>query len=623
VSSPERPTALVVNDDASQLRLIGAVLEKVGIRTRGCCGVEEALASLQDDPHVDLIVTDLHMPGIDGWQFCQLLRSPDYAAFNRVPILVVSATFSGSDAEQLSLDLGADAFLAAPFAPSALQQCARALLDGQHPQPASRVLVIHHDASEATRLSAAFAARGYAVEVANSGTDGVRVWRSQHPDVAVVDDQLADLPAERVLAEIKQPGSRTVAFALTTDEGRREGLQLARQGADASLRAPADPARLLGLCEKVRRQRSLLRIEELLEERGRALRDSEARWRSLFEAIPELVVVHDEDGVIRHINRTGAERLEWPAHELIGRNLHEFERRANGDGHLPERAVGSDDSRLETAYRSRSGREIPVEVNRRRMAFEGQPAVLSVARDVSVRHELARQRQDFLAMLTHDIKNPLAIVLGFTGLLGEIGELNDEQRDLLGRMEANANTVLTLVANYLNLTQIETGSLALKKGSVAVGDVIDAVVAQYRGQAAQEGITLRGAVDPSLGRIVADPVALERVLTNLVHNALKFTPSAGAVTITGERDADAVVVRVIDSGAGIAPQELGAVFQPYRRGTQRQPREGVGLGLYIAWSLVKAHQGRIDVESAPGRGTTFIIRLPIGAGHEAAVARGA
>src|SRR4051794_39882125 len=113
----ERPTALVVNDEPSQLRLIGAVLEKAGIRARGCSGVEEALGVLQEDASVALVVTDLHMPGIDGWQFCQLLRAPDYARFNRLPILVVSATFSGSDAERVSLDLGADAFLAAPFAP--------------------------------------------------------------------------------------------------------------------------------------------------------------------------------------------------------------------------------------------------------------------------------------------------------------------------------------------------------------------------------------------------------------------------------------------------------------------------------------------------------------------------
>ena len=553
------------------------------------------------------------MPGIDGWRFCQLLRSPDYAQFNRVPILVVSATFSGSDAEHLSLELGADAFLASPFAPSTLEQYARALLGGERPQPAPHVLVIHRDPAEAARLRAAFVDRGYAAAVAHNGADGLRAWNALHPDVAVIDGDLADVPAARVLAEIKGPGSRTVAFAITGDGASGAGLQLARGGADGSLRAPADPARLLSLCEKVRRQRSLMRIEELLEERRRTQRDSEARWRSLFEAIPEIVVVHDEDGVIRHINQTGAERLDWPAHELIGRRLGDLER-GGGTAGVPS-AAG--DARIDSLYVSRTGREIPVEINRRRMAFEGRPAVLSVARDVSARRALARQQQTFLAMLTHDIKNPLAVVLGFIGLLGEVGELNDEQRDLLARMEINATTVLTLVANYLNLTQIERGTLVLKKTPVAIVDVLDAVVAQYRGQAERRAIVLTCELENPLGHLLADAVAIERVLTNLLHNALKFTGENGRVAISARRDADAVVVRVTDSGIGIAPNELATVFQPYRRGTQRQAREGVGLGLFIARSLVEAHQGRIEVASTPGVGTIFSVWLPTGDAVEA------
>jgi PAS domain S-box-containing protein len=613
MTSHERPTALVVNDEPSQLRLVCAILERAGIRARGCTGVEEALTSLQADPAVELIITDLHMPGIDGWQFCLLLRSPEYPRFNRVPILVVSATFSGNDAEQLSLDLGADAFLAAPFAPSVLQQYVTALLNGQRPQPAPGVLVVHHDPDEAARLRTVFADNGYTVEVAHNGAEALRAWHARRPEVAVLDEQIADVSAERILAEIKKPGCRTVVFAITSDAASRGGLLLARLGADGTLPAPADASRLISLCAKVRRQRALTRIEELLEERGRALRESETRWRSLFDAIPEIVVVHDDDGVIRHINRTGAERLELPAHELIGRRLRDFERRADADREPP--GEGS----FETVYVSRSGTEIPAEVNRRRMTFEGQRTVLSVARDVSARHELARQRRDFLAMLTHDIKSPLAIVLGVTDLLGEVGDLNAEQRDLVGRLEASANTVLALVANYLQLEQIESGTLTVHKRAVELAEMITSVAAQYRGQAERQDIALSCEIEGALGIVPADAVALERVFANLLHNALKFTPEGGRIAIRARREPDAVVVRVSDSGIGIAPGELATVFQPYRRGVTRQPNEGVGLGLFVAQSLLVAHQGRIEVESAPGQGTAFSVWLPTG-GAAAAVA---
>ena len=604
--SPSEPTALIVNDDPSQLRLIAAVLEKAGLRTRTCGGAEEALESLADGPPVDLIVTDLHMPGIDGWRFCQLLRSPDYPHLNAVPILVVSATFSGRDAEQLSLDLGASAFLAAPFAPSSLQEYARALLSGRRPEPAPHVLIAHAERAEAERLRDAFVRAGYTVDCVATAAAALATWRALHPEVAVIDDGLPDRPAAEVVAAMKAPGSRTVAFAITRDHTAHEGLNLARQGADGTLRSPADATRLIDLADKVRRQRSLMRIEELLEERGRALRDSETRWRSLFEAIPEIVIVHDADGVILHVNQTGADHLEWPAHELIGRHLGEFEAQTDPD----DAAAAARGDSLEATWVSRSGQSIAVEVIQRQMTFEGRPAVLSVARDIGARLELGRQRQNFLAMLTHDIKNPLAIVLGFTELLGEIGPLNGEQTDLVERIQANANTVLTLVANYLNLTQIENGQLVLTRRPTAIGEVIDAVATQYRGQAERESVTLETAIDAALAPIPADALALERVLTNLLHNALKFTAEGGRIVLAAQRDGDGLRVEVRDSGSGIAPADLATIFQPYRRGTMRQPREGVGLGLFIAQSLVQAHHGRLTVDSALGRGSTFSIWLP-------------
>lgn len=602
-----RPVALIVNDDPSQLRLSAVVLEKGGFHTRTCTSAEEALALLSEAPKVDLIVTDLHMPGIDGWRFCRLLRSPEFASCNTIPILVVSATFSGRDAELLSLELGASGFLAAPFAPSALQDYARALLSGRRPEPAPQVLIAHADPAEAERLRGAFQEAGYEVDCAHSAAEALATWRALQPDVTVIDDHLPDRSATDLLTEIKAPGSPTVAVAIVGDGAMHEALALARRGADASLLAPADPARLVELAASARRQRSLIRIEELLEERTRSLRDSEARWRSLVEAIPEIVVVHDADGIIRHVNQTGAEHFGWPADELVGRNLREFERTSGTGADQPGPAEG-----FEATWMTRDRRAIPVEVVRRRLRFDGREAFLSVARDVSARHELARQRQDFLAMLTHDIKNPLGVVLGFAELLGEVGPLNGEQEDLTARIRANAGTVLTLVANYLNLTQIEAGQLAIHPRPVPLAALLEGVVEQFRAHAAREGVTLATRLDDDPGVIAADPVALERVLINLVHNAVKFTPAGGRVTVAARRAGDAVTLQVEDTGIGIAAEELESVFQLYRRGMTRQAREGTGLGLFIARSLVTAHGGEIGIASTPGQGTTVTIHLPLG-----------
>ena len=605
-----KPVALIVNDDPSQLRLSAVVLEKAGFAPRTCLGAEEALALLADRPAIDLVVTDLHMPGIDGWRFCRMLRSPELGEYNATPILVVSATFSGRDAEMLSFELGASGFLAAPFAPSALQDYARALLSGRRPEPAAQALIAHADPQEAERLRGAFQRAGYEVDCAHTADAALAAWRAVQPEVAVIDDQLGDSGA--LLAQIKAPGSPSVACAIVADTAGRDPLALARHGADVAVAAPADPARLVELAASARRQRALLRVEELLEERGRSLRDSEARWHSLIEAIPEIVVVHDGDGTIHHINRTGAEQLGWPADECIGGDLGEIEPATNGGRSGP---IGA----FETVWRRRDGSEIPVEVVRRRLRFDGREALLSVARDVSARHELARQRQDFLAMLTHDIKNPLSVVRGFAELVGEVGALSDDQADLMARIQSNADTVLTLVANYLNLSQIEAGQLTISRRPVALDALLAEIVQQYRSHAARVGVTLALAADGPLGQIAADPVALERVVTNLVHNAIKFTPAGGEVMLLAHRDAEAVTVAVRDTGPGIAAEDLDAVFHLYRRGQARRAGEGTGLGLFIARQLVAAHGGEISLASPPGAGTTVTIRLPTG--HEAAVAR--
>src|SRR5262247_1596446 len=150
------PTALVINDDPSQLHLMVGLLEKDGLRVVHCQSAEEALDILDERGTVDVIITDLHMPGIDGWRLCQLLRSPQYAALNTVPVLVVSATFSGTDTEQMSTALGANAFLAVPYEAETLRKNIRHLLAGRTPSASMRVVIVEASLVQSAILRRAF-----------------------------------------------------------------------------------------------------------------------------------------------------------------------------------------------------------------------------------------------------------------------------------------------------------------------------------------------------------------------------------------------------------------------------------------------------------------------------------
>lgn len=605
-----QPVVVVVNDDSAQLRLAVALLVKEGVATVPCESAEEALRVLNLLGSVDAIVTDLHMPGIDGWRLCRLLRSPEYPAFNQTPILVVSATFSGVDAEQVTTDLGANAFLPSPCEPAELISCVRDLLAGRTPQAAMHALILDSDAVRSRAVQRAFDAHGYITHVATTADEGLHAFRKRAAEVAVIAHPLPGMDAAQLLRHLKQPGSSTVAIVITNDLSPEVALDLVRFGADGYVREPFVPEYLVDLSETARRARALIRIEELLEDRTRQLRESEAQLRALFESIPEAVIVHDDDGVILYINAVGARQLETSVAQLIGTNLRDYlilENDAQIARHA-QRTHATGFSVFETVCVARSGRRIEVGVNSKPIEFDRRPAILSIARDITSRKQLEQQRADFMAMLAHDIRNPLAVVTGYVDMLLTMGKLDPEQEDILRRIETNSQSAVALVSNYLDLSKIEAGLLTLDSRPVRLDEIVRRVCQRLESEARRRDLVIEPHLDEAL--LHADPLALERVFSNLIHNALKFTPAHGRITIsTGQQDGTAFGV-VRDTGPGIAPDEVSLIFERYRVAKTSGHPSGTGLGLFIARALVEAHGGSIMVDTVLGRGTSFTVRLP-------------
>ena len=605
-------TVVVVNDDPQQLHLISALLRRDGLRILPCHGAEEALRVMRDEQEIGAIVTDLHMPGIDGWRFCHLVRSPEYEPFNTTPILVLSATFSGTEAEQLTADLGANAFLSAPFEPSELRAWVRKLLQGRSPRASLRVLLIEGREPRARALRQTFEAHGYAVIVAPTATEGLRLFWQHKPEITLIGSQIPDTAADQLVEELKPPGSATVVISITSARSPERGLRLLKRGVDACVSEPFEPEYLIEVSRQARRQRALIRVEELFFQRTRALRSSEARFRALFEGIPETVFVRAENGTVLHVNDVGARRWGLSAAELVGENLETLLQLPPGVELVWNRpgSAGPPPRAFEATMVSQSGRRMDVDVNERRIDFEGRPAVLSVARDVTAKRELERQRADFLAMLTHDIRNPLSVVLGYTAMLEELGDLREEQREILSRIVTNSQSVLSLVNNYLDLAKIEAGRVSLEKQAIVLNDLLRRVAERYEIEARRKSIDLELDFDDEIPRISGDPLALERVFTNLLHNALKFTPDRGRVRIVSARRDGTVSAVISDTGPGIAPRELATIFEKYRRSASGSPQEGTGLGLFIARALVEAHGGRIAVDTSTDAGSRFEVLLP-------------
>lgn|GEM_PF-3963060 len=314
-SCPTGPAVVVVNDDNMQLSMLGALLKKVGLRVQLYQSAEAALAEMLQAEPPDLIITDLFMPGIDGWRFCRLLRSPDYASFNQIPILVVSATFSGEEPSRISTELGANGFLAMPVDGALLLQTVNDLLRGIQPQLTLRALIVDEDLPSAQRIAAAFRPHGFSADVAVSLGEAADCIARANYEIVVLGYRLPDGTGDQLLGMIRARSANCV-LAMTSSEPKPElALQWMKMGASLSLQAPFEAEYLVAQCERARRERSLLRVQDLLEFRTQQLQESEQKFKDVFEAANVAKSVTLSTGVI-NVNQAFCDMLGYSREEL-------------------------------------------------------------------------------------------------------------------------------------------------------------------------------------------------------------------------------------------------------------------------------------------------------------------
>jgi signal transduction histidine kinase len=227
------------------------------------------------------------------------------------------------------------------------------------------------------------------------------------------------------------------------------------------------------------------------------------------------------------------------------------------------------------------------------------------------RRRLVQERNLYRSMISHDIKNPLHIILNYADMIDDEPQLGPETRMLLQRIKDNAANTLGLVNNFIEVSRIEAGRLVLERRSLCFSSLLQDVADRQAPLAKAKGVVLRLERADDHSDVFVDRTSMERALTNLVSNAIKFTPAGGTVLLRIDRHDDALVVSVTDTGRGIPKEDLPFIFEKYRRAREIALTEGSGLGLFIVKAIVEAHGGRITAESEVGGGSTFTILLPI------------
>lgn len=235
--------------------------------------------------------------------------------------------------------------------------------------------------------------------------------------------------------------------------------------------------------------------------------------------------------------------------------------------------------------------------------------------------EAIRFREDMISMITHDIKIPLSSIIGYSTLVfdKQTGELNPRAREFVQTINSNGVKILSLVDNFLTSSKIEAGRLSIFPREVNLNYLIEDLLCVFQVDIERNQLTLRTALASELPVVTGDENLLFRAVSNVLSNAVKFTPRNGEITLTtavvepeaSPVGARCVLIEVSNTGPGILPEDLPRIFEKYRRCRNHRGIEGSGIGSYVLRSVVEAHHGRVIAISTPNELTTFSVFLPI------------
>jgi PAS domain S-box-containing protein len=346
----------------------------------------------------------------------------------------------------------------------------------------------------------------------------------------------------------------------------------------------------------------------------------EARFRDLFESLPDGMILVNASGHIVLANSRAETMFGYPHGGLRGVPIEVL---------LPDRF-----RRKHIAHRTelfglrRGGGEFPVEISLSPLQAEEETFVLSAIRDVTDRKrietelreinlelERASQAKDsFLASMSHELRTPLNAIIGFTGtmLMKLQGPLSADQERHLRMVQASATHLLSLINDLLDVAKIGAGKAELRPEPTACREVVQEVVDWLRPQAHSKGLSLELDAPRQERLAMADRRALRQIVFNLVGNAIKFTERGGVRVRIDDAPAGQARIEVEDTGIGIAPALQPGLFEAFSQaGSESRRRgEGTGLGLYVSRRLVELLGGKIEVNSEPGRGSTFTVLIP-------------
>ena len=371
--------------------------------------------------------------------------------------------------------------------------------------------------------------------------------------------------------------------------------------------------------------RMLSTVIDVTEQRRAAeqRRKAEQLFRELFEINPVGSIVTSPDGEIHLANPAFVQASGYSIDDILGKTV--FELGFWKDTDLRDRmlaAIGETGrvDNLEATMYARNKRQMTCLISSRAIEFEGETRILNIVVDVTeqrkaekVMRNLEKAKSDFISTAAHELRTPLIAIVGYCELLenaGAMGFSDDQKNEYLGVIQNNAEILNRLVDDLLDIGRIQVGrSLNIQPTRAALLPVIEKVAASFRLKSGRHQIVIeRDETFPE--NLTFDIGRITQVMHNILSNAIKYCPSGGIIMISLRHTNNRVEVSVADHGIGMNAEQVEHIFDRFYRAEDSAEAVGLGLGMSIVKQIIKDHGGDINVESAPGKGTTVSFNLP-------------
>jgi signal transduction histidine kinase len=461
--------------------------------------------------------------------------------------------------------------------------------------------------------------QGFQVLTAENGRLALDVISKEPVDMLLLDLKMPVMSGEEVLEAVRAQYPDIPVIIITGHGTVDTAVECMKKGAYDFITKPFQVDQFMITVRRAAEKRQLEAMAQRFEqERARNLYDlglEKSRLKTIIHCMGNGVLVTNRNlevvlhnpALMRLLEVSGSQDKPFPLSEIINDEplTDTLKQILEGESKEHEAAV------QEIRVGNHVLRAISAPVLGPEASVVGSVTVLE---NISAFKQLDQMKSDFVNMVAHELRSPLVAIRQMNHVLleGMAGPLGEKQQDFVTRGSKKIDGLLDLINDLLEVAKIEAGQFVQRQAPTDLGPVIEECLHLLEARAQEQGVTL-SCVCQKLKPVKADPKSMEEIFTNLISNAISYSPEGGQVSVTAKGLGEYIEIRVQDTGIGIPPQELPKIFDKFYRVKHPKTRQviGTGLGLAIVKGAVEAHHGSIDVESVLDHGTTFRILLPV------------